>query len=363
MYFVQAFHSPKLTIDSNPLFNTWYRYDNKLLRKSLVDNIKFPIPKNNSKINNVPRLLLISVDVKEGATVTFDSYTKEDGHRKSEYGDYRESNDNDDNQKDSGYKNLIEYDQGIMVEHVMASASVPEHFDYALVPKKYDYGKNEEEKLKEIEVERSTYLRKNHNNNDNSNNNNSNPYSIFWDGGIMSNTPLRELIQAHQDYWTKVEKKDTVPSLEVYIVDLHPSKDNIYFDHDGVKNRINDITYSDRTYYDEKVANLVSDYINLTMQMADLLTEAISKVNNESQKNVLNAEFEDIKRTQAISKHRTEQDRYYRDLLKGSRFNIQINRIERQNDVNSISNKTLDFSFGTINQLIEDGQNDTLLLL
>jgi hypothetical protein len=67
--------------------------------------------------------------------VTFDSYTKEDGHRKSEYGDYRESNDNDDNQKDSGYKNPIEYDQGIMVENVMASASVPEHFDYALVPK------------------------------------------------------------------------------------------------------------------------------------------------------------------------------------------------------------------------------------
>jgi ABC-type uncharacterized transport system fused permease/ATPase subunit len=72
---------------------------------------------------------------------------------------------------------------------------------------------------------------------------------------------------------------------------------------------------------------------------------------------VLNAEFEE---------HRllanTEQ-RYYRDLLKGSRFNIQINRIERQNDVNSISNKTLDFSFGIINQLLEDGQNDTLLLL
>jgi NTE family protein len=25
----------------------------------------------------------------------------------------------------------------------------------------------------------------------------------FWDGGILSNTPLRELIQKHRDYWHK----------------------------------------------------------------------------------------------------------------------------------------------------------------
>ena len=23
----------------------------------------------------------------------------------------------------------------------------------------------------------------------------------FWDGGILSNTPIRELIQAHKDFW------------------------------------------------------------------------------------------------------------------------------------------------------------------
>jgi NTE family protein len=35
-----------------------------------------------------PRLLLVSVDVAEGAAVTFDSYETEDGSRKSEYGKY-----------------------------------------------------------------------------------------------------------------------------------------------------------------------------------------------------------------------------------------------------------------------------------
>lgn len=29
----------------------------------------------------------------------------------------------------------------------------------------------------------------------------------FWDGGIASNTPLRELIQSHKDYWLDVKGK------------------------------------------------------------------------------------------------------------------------------------------------------------
>jgi hypothetical protein len=29
---------------------------------------------------------------------------------------------------------------------------------------------------------------------------------IFWDGGFRSNTPLREVIQAHRDYWHKTRK-------------------------------------------------------------------------------------------------------------------------------------------------------------
>ena len=51
----------------------------------------------------------------------------------------------------------------------------------------------------------------------------------FWDGGILSNTPLRELIQSHKDYWFSVvgnEKDDAVvPDLDVYIVDVWPNKE------------------------------------------------------------------------------------------------------------------------------------------
>ena len=48
----------------------------------------------------------------------------------------------------------------------------------------------------------------------------------FWDGGLLSNTPFRELLRAHEDYWTVIESgNNTIPDLrEVYIVNLHPPK-------------------------------------------------------------------------------------------------------------------------------------------
>ena len=90
---------------------------------------------------------------------------------------------------------------------------------------------------------------------------------ISLDGGILSNIPFRELLQAHQDYWKNARNNtdDKIPDLEVFIVNLHPSKQtNIPTDYDGVKDRHNDITYSDRnSHYDERVANLITDYKDL----------------------------------------------------------------------------------------------------
>ena len=168
--------------------------------------------------------------------------------RKSEYGDYKPGP----NEKNGTYERTIKYDKGIMVEHILASASVPEHYDYTLVPKEYDYTKTEEEKLVDIE------------------NYNLENYSRFWDGGVLSNTPLRELIQSHKDYWKSVENEaivKTIPNLEVYIVDVWPSVDGypVPSDLDGIRDRKNDLTYQDETPYDEKVANIVSDYYNLLL--------------------------------------------------------------------------------------------------
>ena len=212
--------------------NIWYRYDNSRLRRSINEAIRFPIGTSLTE----PRLLAVTVDVEEGETVTFDSYPKADGSRKSEYGE-----------------RTIKYDKGIMVEHILASASVPEHYDYTLVPKEYDYTKTEEEKLVDIE------------------NYNLENYSRFWDGGVLSNTPLRELIQSHKDYWKSVENK-TIPKLEVYIIDIWPSVDGypVPSDLDGIRNRKNDLTYQDVTPYDEKVANIDIRLLQLSCALMDL---------------------------------------------------------------------------------------------
>ena len=41
--------------------------------------------------------------------------------------------------KTTVYNFSISYDEGIMPEHLLASASVPVNFDYTHVPTKYDY--------------------------------------------------------------------------------------------------------------------------------------------------------------------------------------------------------------------------------
>jgi hypothetical protein len=180
----------------------------------------------------------------------------------------------------------------------------------------------------------------------------------FWDGGISSNTPLRELIQAHQDYWSDIKHAEKVPNLEVYVVDVWPwmkkSEYPIRSDYDSVLNRKNELTYQDKTEYEERVANIVSDYYNLTNSLIELAKK----------KGATKAEIDEILDMDAKSTHRTGKDygktRKYRNLL-DKRFDIsKLVRIERSGDENDISNKWCDFSYGTISTLLEQGINDTL---
>jgi NTE family protein len=55
-----------------------------------------------------PRLLVVSVDVAEGKTVTFDSY-----HKEAE-----------------DPKNLVYEGDGISIDHIMASGTIPEFYDF-----------------------------------------------------------------------------------------------------------------------------------------------------------------------------------------------------------------------------------------
>ena len=70
--------------------NIWYKYSNKPLTNSIKKFVtRFPIATDVGQ----PRLLLVSVDVKTGTTVTFDSYSKPaEGNREDQIREYKYEN-------------------------------------------------------------------------------------------------------------------------------------------------------------------------------------------------------------------------------------------------------------------------------
>jgi NTE family protein len=286
--------------------NTWFVHDSSPLQDTIERYSKDENNKEKLNIatnwnNKEPRLLVISVDVANGKTVAFDSY-----HRKAE-----------------DPENSLYEGDGITIDHVMASGTIPIFYKFREIPAKGG--------------------------------------QKFCDGGILNNTPFRELLQAHRDYWKGVvdENQDKIPDLDVYIINVHPSKqDKVPIDLDGVKDRINDLTFMDRnSHYDEMVANLVTDYTDLIDRLKEI---AKSYFENIGTKDItFQNEFESlIKIVEGKTSREAGEDRKYKDLLKG-RFRLtKVIRIENEIYEDSISGKVGDFTSQSIRNLIEKGKQD-----
>jgi NTE family protein len=136
----------------------------------------------------------------------------------------------------------------------------------------------------------------------------------------LSNTPLRELIGEHKEYWESVLdpnklkrevltgeiQEQKVPDLEVYIANLWPTEEHdIPQDHDLAVDRKNDLLYHDKTKYDEKVAEFITDYIDLTKTLIKLA----------KQKGATEYEIRDILEQRGKSTFRTGERRKYVELL------------------------------------------------
>src|SRR5918994_1889884 len=308
--------------DNDVLGNRWPVYNSKPLEQTIK---RYSRAKSDEKKDDdlriatswdkrEPRLLVISLDVVEGKTVAFDSY-----HREAE---------------DPG-NSLYDRGDGITINHVMASGTLPELYKFRGIPK--EGGRK------------------------------------FCDGGILSNTPFRELLQAHRDYWKTVLGKDQhiIPDLDVYIINVHPSKQHPVpaEDRDSVKDRINDITYSDRnSHYDEMVADLVTDFKDLLTDHTELIDnlKELSKRHLEK-KDQCNTTFQDelqniLKVIEEKSRGSTVEDRKYKDLIKG-RFKVTVTRIENESYEDSIYGKAADSTSKTIKELIARGKEDARRVL
>jgi NTE family protein len=302
--------------------NTWFVHDIDPLQHTIEgyskddDDKKLRIATNCSK--REPRLLVISVDVSEGKTVTFDSYhTKDDS------------------------ENVVYEGDGITIDHVMASGTIPLFYKFRVIG-----GRS------------------------------------FYDGGFLNNTPFRELLQAHRDYWTKVlgDVKAKIPDLDVYIVNVHPSKkDVIPTDHDGVNDRYIDISYSDRnSRYDEMVTHLATDYneledisndfIELIYKLKGLVK---SQLTNTSEGIAFQNELERLLMLREEKKEAQKDRREkYKDLIKGKFKLTKVVRVERTSDIDTrtgreadYSSKHIDFTHDSIKKLIEQGEEDALNIL
>jgi NTE family protein len=333
---------PYFYFSPNVTANSRYRYSNRPLRESIKNF--FPIatregdPLAIATREDEPRLLTVAVDVVEGATVTFDSYLYEGNkclicekdigkdklveHVNRKHGASIKNDVRWSVYGDKEKRHAIFYEDGINVEHVIASTSIPIFYDY-----------------EEIDGHK------------------------FWDAGIVSNTPLRELIQAHRDYWHK-DKGQEVPDLQVYIVNMWPRKESSMTppsDNDGLNDRRNDLIYHDKTEYDQKVAHVITDYVNFVKDLISLATDAINEVDDAQKNKELKRRLTKIKETPATSEKREpekERSRTYEDMLKG-RFGLEsVVTVERTDDANDISYKWEDLTSKSIRSLIDHGYED-----
>lgn len=326
--FTPLFYPPYPTLLFNKFIDYtpsawWYQYSNQPLKEIILDfapKLRNDDHQKNRGIRtnvyeNEPRFLLVAANIKTAMPETFDSYDTTD----------------------------------ITINHVLASAAIPINYQY-------------------MEINENKY----------------------WDGGILSNTPVRELISNHTTFWTKryegnletlldtqdnlafdkwdsyykIQKENHIPNLSLTIVNLHPAKEEDShipspYDYDMTKDREKDIRFHDKTDYDIKLAQDISDYHDFVDLMTQLASDAINEIKGKNDVvNDLKQRFEEIVNSPQRTLTRYNQPRHFYDLI-GKRFDIiYVLKIQRKDDEHTISDKIFDFSSDTVSNLIKKGEID-----
>jgi NTE family protein len=150
----------------------------------------------------------------------------------------------------------------------------------------------------------------------------------LWDGALLSNTPLREVINSSP----KRDKK-------VYIVNLFPRvQEELPENMLDAWHRARDIMHTDKTDHNVRMSEVISKYLLLLREMHDIIS---------------NAQLDDD-----LHKRFTKMEREYHKLAdeRGAVID-EITKIERAEDLHFLF-EDADFSIATIKKLIKQGEED-----
>ena len=154
-----------------------------------------------------------------------------------------------------------------------------------------------------------------------------------WDGSLLSNTPIREVMMAS-------------PSNDknIFIIENYPKKiERLPSNMNEVQSRAKDIMFTDKDQSLAKISKLITRHINLIETLYDIFEEHNqSKIDKDIIKYI-------------EKEHKLLVEKYGAKIL-------NIKRISRENSKAPYSLQNADFSVNTIKELIIQGENKVKLV-
>ena len=152
-----------------------------------------------------------------------------------------------------------------------------------------------------------------------------------WDGSLLSNTPIREVMTASPS-------KDK----NIFVVENFPKKiGKLPSDMSEVQSRAKDIMFTDKDQSLEKMSKLITRHINLIETLYDVFKE---HDHSKIDKDIINY---------IEKEHKILVEKYGAKIL-------NIKRISRENNKRPYPLQNADFSVNTIKNLIIEGENIAL---
>ena len=155
--------------------------------------------------------------------------------------------------------------------------------------------------------------------------------TFAWDGSLLSNTPIREVMVASPS-----------KNKNIFVVENYPKKiEKLPANMSEVISRAKDIMFSDKTQSLEKMSRLITRHVNLI--------EALYDIFQESEKSKIDKD----KIEYIIKEHSALVQKHGAKILK-------LNRITRINSETPYPLQNADFSLDTIKELIKQGERKAL---